>query len=61
MLAFVDLHESVPEDHPLRTIEAGADEALERLSEEFDRMYSKVVWTSGPPERLLKDSLHICL
>ena len=61
MLAFVDLQESVPEDHPLRAIEVVADEALERLSGEFDRMYSKVVWTSGPPERLLKDSLQICL
>ena len=31
MLAFVDLEERVPKDHPLRTIKAVADEALERL------------------------------
>ena len=31
MLAFADLQESVPEDHPLRAIEAVANEALERL------------------------------
>ena len=42
MLAFVDLEERVPTDHPLRTIKVVADEALERLSAEFDRMYSKV-------------------
>ena len=32
MLAFVDLEERVPTDHPLRTIKVVADEALERLS-----------------------------
>ena len=61
MLAFVDLEERVPQDHPLRTIKAVADEALERLSAEFDRMYSKVGRASVPPERLLKASLLISL
>ena len=42
MLAFVDLEERVPKDHPLRTIKTVADKALERLSVELDRMYSKV-------------------
>ena len=42
MLAFVDMEERVPKDHPIRSIKAVADEALERLSPEFDRMYSKV-------------------
>ena len=37
MLAFVDLEERVPADHPLRTIKVLADEALVRLSPEFDR------------------------
>ena len=58
MLAFEDLEERVPQDHPIRTI---ADEALERLSPEFDQMYSKVGRASVPPERLLKASLLICL
>ena len=61
MLAFVDLEERVPQDHPIRTIKIIADEALERLSPEFDRMYSKVGRASVPPERLLKASLLICL
>ena len=61
MLAFVDLEERVPKDHPLRTIKTVADKALERLSVEFDRMYSKVGRASVPPERLLKASLLICL
>ena len=38
-----------------------ADEALQRLSPEFDRMYSKVGRASVPPERLLKTSLPISL
>ena len=61
MLAFVDLEERVPENHPLRTIKAVADEALERLSPEFDRMYAEVGRASVPPERLLKASLLISL
>ena len=61
MLAFVDLEERVPKDHPLRTIKTVADEALERLSPEFDRMYSTVGRASVPPERLLKASLLISL
>ena len=61
MLAFVDIEGRVPKDHPLRTIKAVADEALQRLSPEFDRMYSKVGRASLPPERLLKASLLISL
>ena len=61
MLAFVDMEERVPKDHPIRSIKAVADEALERLSPEFDRMYSKVGRASVPPERLLKASLLISL
>ena len=61
MLAFVNLEERVPKDHPLQTIKAVTDEALERLSAEFDRMYSMLGRASGPPERLLKASLLISL
>ena len=71
MLAFVDLEERDPTDHPLRTIfqrtiplgpsKVVADEALERLSAEFGGMYSKVGRASVPPERLQKASLLICL
>ena len=56
ILAFVDLEERVPQDHPIRTIKIIADQALERLSPE-DQMYSKVGRASVPPERLLKASL----
>ena len=61
MLAYVDLEERVPADHPLRTIKALADSALGELSVEFDRMYAEVGRPSIPPERLLKASLLIAL
>jgi transposase len=61
MLAFVDLEERVPRDHPLRTIQRLADSALAALSPEFDRMYAEGGRPSIPPERLLKASLLIDL
>ena len=61
MLAFVDVEARVAPDHPLRTIKALADDALAKLSPEFDRMYAEVGRPSIPPERLLKASLLIAL
>ena len=61
MLAFIDLEERVPSDHPLRTIKRLADEALTDLSSAFDRMYAENGRPSIPPERLLKGSLLIAL
>ena len=61
ILDFVDLEERVPAKHPLRPIKALADEALTRLSPEFDRMYADVGRPSNPPERLLKAALLIAL
>lgn len=61
MLAFVDLEERVPRDHPLRTIKGLVDRALKGLSSEFDKMYAEGGRPSIPPERLLKASLLIAL
>ena len=61
ILDLVNLEERVPKDHPLRTIKKVAYKALERLSGEFDGMYSDVGRASVPPERLLKASLLISL
>ena len=54
MLAFVDLEERVPPNHPLRTIKRLADRALAELSPVFDEMYATGGRPSIPPERLLK-------
>ena len=56
MLAFADLEEQVPRERPIRTIKTIADEALERLSPEFDRMYSEVGRALVPPERATVNS-----
>ena len=61
MLAFVDLEERVPRNHPLRVIKQFADRALAELSSVFDEMYSAGGRPSIPPERLLKASLLISL
>jgi transposase len=61
MLAFIDLEERVPMDHPLRTIKRLADEALAGPSSTFDGMYAENGRPSIPPERLLKASLLIAL
>jgi transposase len=61
MLAFIDLEERVPADHPLRAVKSLADEALAELSPTFDRMYAETGRPSIPPERLLKASLLIAL
>ena len=61
MLAFIDLEERVPPGHPLRIIKRVADDALDRMSSDFDRMYSKIGRASVPPERLLKALLLISL
>ena len=61
MLAFVDLEERVPRNHPLRVIKQFADRALAELSPVFDEMYAAGGRPSIPPERLLKASLLISL
>ena len=61
MLAFIDLEERVPQDHPLRTIKRLADQALAELSPELVAMYADSGRPSIPPERLLKASLLIAL
>jgi len=61
MLAFVDLEERVPQNHPLRVVKPLAERALAELSPVFDAMYAAGGRPSIPPERLLKASLLIAL
>ena len=61
MLTFVNLDERVPPDHPLRIIKRVADDVLDRMSDTFDRMYSRVGRASVLPECLLKSLLLISL
>ena len=61
MLAFVNLDERVPPDHPLRIIKQVADDAPSHKPDDFNRMYSRLGRASVPTERLLKSRLLISL
>lgn len=61
MLAFIDLEERIPRDHPIRAIRRLANTALADLSPVFDQMYAVDGRPSVPPERLLKGDLLISL
>jgi transposase len=54
LFSYVSCEARVPADHPLRSIRAIVDEALEVLSPEFERLYAKVGRPSIAPEKLLR-------
>ncbi len=54
LFSYVSCEARVPAGHPLRPIRAIVDEALEELSPEFDRLYSRIGRPSIPPEKLLR-------
>jgi len=54
LFSYVSCEARVPADHPLRPVRAIADEALEVLSPDFERLYSKEGRPSIAPEKLLR-------
>ena len=54
LFSYVSCEARVPADHPLRTIRAIVDEALDVLSDRFDTLYASAGRPSIPPERLLR-------
>ena len=52
--SYLSPEQRVPKDHRLRLIRQWSDEALKRLSQRFDRMYSWTGRPSIPPEKLLR-------
>ncbi len=54
MFSYVSLEERIPQDHPLRAIRKGVDEALRAMAKDFDGLYAKTGRPSIPPERLLR-------
>ena len=54
MFSYVTPEQRVRADHPLRPIRRMVDAALERLSPQFDRLYSTTGRPSIPPEQLLR-------
>jgi len=54
LFSYVSPEHRVPADHPLRAIRAMTDEALDRLSLRFARLYAATGRPSIPPEHLLR-------
>jgi transposase len=54
IFSYVSAEERVPSDHPLREILRITNEALSKLSAQFEQSYSRLGRPSIPPERLMR-------
>src|SRR6266511_6284925 len=54
MFSYVDLEQRVPDDHPLRAIQALVEPVLRELSPRFAELYAESGRPSIPPEQLLR-------
>lgn len=54
LFSYVSCEARVPAGHPLRTIRAIVDEALDVMSPSFEGLYSRIGRPSIPPEKLLR-------
>jgi transposase len=54
VFSYIQPEARVPQDHPLRPIREMTNEALRRLGERLEELYSHVGRPSIPPERLLR-------
>ena len=52
--SYKSIEDRIPEDHPIRALKILVDEALAKLSDDFDRLYSHTGRPSIPPEQLLR-------
>ena len=54
MFSYLSPEVRVPADHPLRAVRQITDRILDRMSERFDSMYSRIGRRSVAPEKLLR-------
>lgn len=54
LFSYLSPEQRVPADHPLRPIRRMTDEALRRLSPQFEAIYARIGRPSVPPEQLLR-------
>lgn len=54
LFSYLSPEQRVPADHPLRAIRRMTDEALQRLSPQFETLYATTGRPSVPPEQLLR-------
>jgi transposase len=54
VFSYISPERRVPQDHPLRSLRAMTDEALQQLKPRFDKLYAKIGRPSIAPEKLLR-------
>jgi len=54
VFSYISPEQRVPQDHPLRSLRAITDEALQQLRSRFNRLYAKTGRPSIAPEKLLR-------
>jgi transposase len=54
VFSYISPEQRVPHDHPLRSLRAMADEALQQLELRFNKLYAKTGRPSIAPEKLLR-------
>ena len=52
VFSYISPEQRVPQDHPLRSLRAMTDEALQQLQPRFNRLYAKTGRPSIAPEKL---------
>src|ERR1700694_5637079 len=54
VFSYISPEQRVPQDHPLRSLRAMTDEALQQLRPRFNNLYAKIGRPSIAPEKLLR-------
>jgi transposase len=54
VFSYVNPEQRVPQEHPLRSLRAMTDEALQQLKPRFQHLYAKIGRPSMAPEKLLR-------
>ena len=54
VFSYISPEQRVPQNHPLRSLRAMTDEALQQLQPRFNRLYAKTGRPSIAPEKLLR-------
>jgi len=54
VFSYINPEQRVPQDHPLRSLRAMTDEALQKLRPRFNSLYAKTGRPSIAPEKLLR-------
>lgn len=54
LFSYRSIEDRIPKAHPVRPLKELVDQALDRLNDDFDKLYSKIGRPSIPPEQLIR-------